>query len=518
MSNTTATAIVLEAVRQIWQDSLCCDANDRDTLVGLGGTSIQGLQIVSQVCDRFGVRVPVLSIFRCDLAEFSAVVADAQPIEALADDGVPARVAPAPVSFAQQRLWLAHQRLPEQPDQNLAYAFCIHGALDENALSQAVSELLRRHAALRVVLVPGREGPVQRVRAAEPIQLITEPVAVRDFQTHARAEARQSFDLAQGPLIRFRLIGSAQCRVLLITIHHAVTDRHSTMILLRELGEFYDAYHQRRQPASPAVPDYAVLDFARDQRKRYAAGISADEREFWREFLPNGMCPFVSPTDSGQSGETSWARVEVPAALRESLSALGRRQDATLFMTLLALWQLALVQLSGHTEGTVTIPVSGRHLLAADARDAVGYFANHLLVPVSVAPEVTVDELIAQVRATALQAYAHQDTPAELLLDQLEPDAEPNRGSLWANRFGVEEGSFDTALALPGLQVEAVSVPHGIGRFDLEMQVETITTGLRVTLLWRESRYTEDQAHTLLKTYLEGLYAAVDGSDAGNGN
>ncbi|BDT92415.1 dimodular nonribosomal peptide synthase [Nocardia sputorum] len=498
---------LVETTREIWEDTLCCDVHDDDTMIELAGTSLHALQINGRILAEFGVRLPVQAVFECTLREFADEVANAVNLVVDAESAIPVDSSEqAPLSAAQRRLWFVDRLFPGIPDYNVTLAYRLTGSLDESALDRAISTLIKRHPILTVAFADADGDPVQQMRPTDAVHLTAEQVSEADVRQIARAEARRPFDLSRGPLIRWRLLATGESHVLVVIIHHAVTDRHSTRILLRDLGLLYDSYtSQIAPPQQPVGPDY--LDYARWQRNRFDDEKIASDLAFWRGFLPDGLRPFSLARMGGSAGETGRVRGIVTARLLDELKTLSTLHHATLFMTLLAVWELLLVRLSGQQEGVLTVPISARS--RPELRDMVGLFVNPLVLPVAVPLEFTFAQLLARVRANTLEALAHQELPIEKLVADLVENRSLQRDPLSAVKFTLEEGSVDAPLEMAGLQVTPLDVPDGIGRFDLGMEIAQSDDHLTLTVTWRDGLYNGATAEAILRRYIRLLEEVV---------
>ncbi|MEV0032714.1 amino acid adenylation domain-containing protein [Nocardia sp. NPDC050793] len=499
-----------DRVRAIWEDVLCCEVHEEQTLISLAGTSLQAMQILGRVQTEFGISVPVHLVFDTDLAAFTRIIAAAAHQGAKTADSSPiGERFRAPLSPAQQRLWFVDKMFPGRADYNVALAFRVTGALDTHVLAEALTDLTEAHPVLRIAITDSAAGPTQQVRRTAPIALHAEPVDEADVTAIVRDEARAPFDLTGGPLFRVRLLRTAADHILLLSFHHVVTDRHSTRILLRDLARYYDL-RRRGTPPPPVAPGPGYLDYALRHRDLFDVHDREAELDFWTRLLPHGLRPFemiaagdVLVDDGDESGRL---RVVVPAHLRHRLTALARQHNATLFMTLLAAWELLVTRLSGQYEGTMTVPVAGR--LDPDWEDTVGLFASPLVWPITVVPEQSFIALLGHVRQTAMAVYAHQELPVEQVVAHFGSARSVQRDPLAAIKFTLEEGAA-AVLDLPDLRVETLEVETGIGRFDLGMEMEDIDGTLTATLTWRHGRYTNDTAQSILHRYLQVLECVV---------
>ncbi len=324
-----------------------------------GGHSLLATRVVSRVRTALGVELPLRAVFEAPTVAGLAARADALLREisgAQAPPLVPVpRDRPLPLSFAQQRLWFVDRLQPGSPAYNMPYRFRLRGALDVRALERSLAEIVRRHESLRTRFATAGEEPVQVVGAAGPVPIPLTDLRGVDAEREVRRlmdeEAARPFDLAAGPLLRTTLVRLADEEwVLLVTLHHAVSDGWSMGVLTREVSEAYAAFTEGRDPDLPELPvQYA--DYAVWQRGWLSGETLEAQLGWWRERLA-GAPPLLElptdrprPTTQGERGES--VGVALPAETSRALRAIARREGATLFMTLLAAWQLLLSRYVG---------------------------------------------------------------------------------------------------------------------------------------------------------------------------
>jgi len=400
-----------------------------------------------------------------------------------------ARLDTFPTSYAQQRLWLLEQVLTTGAVYNASHTLRLKGVLEVSALERALAEVVQRHESLRThfALVDG--APMQVVTSRLSVRLAAEEVAgeAQAF-VMAQAEAQRGFDLARGPLWRARLLRlSADEHWLQLTLHHIVTDGWSTQVLMRELSQLYAAY--RAGEASPLAPlPVQYADYAVWQRQWLEGAVLARQLAYWREALAE-LPVLELPTDRRRPVVSSYRGGRVafvlPAALTSALKALGRREGATLFMTLLAAYQVLLSRYSGQDDVAVGVASAGRS--RPEVEGLIGFFVNMLVLrgDLSGAPSFSV--YLARVRERALAAYAHQDIPFEKLVEELAPKRDLSRNPLFQVSL-VLHNMPASEWALPGLTVARVEgVSSERAKFDL-----TLSLGERAGELHGAFEYAED--------------------------
>jgi thioesterase domain-containing protein/acyl carrier protein len=495
----------------IWGELLGIDRiGIHDNFFDIGGHSLLALQVIAHVEKRLGRKVPVALLFQfptvAQLARFaSEEEATDVAIECRTDATAP------PLSFGQQRFWFIDQWEPGNPAYNTTLAFRIEGRLDPAALDRSLTELVRRHEALRTTYA---------LRDEALVQLIAEPAAVtarRASAANGSAEvsdpdaielmtemATEPFDLRRGPLWRTALLRLAPQRHLLVmTIHHSVFDGWSIAVLARELFTLYAAF-AAGQP-SP-LPELAVqyADFAIWQRQQLHGDRLDRQLEYWRHQLAN--LPILDlPTDYARPPKQTFAgavhEVALPLALADALRTLSRDEGATLFMTLLAAFHTLLHRYTGQTDLVVGTPIAGR--TRTELEPLIGFFVNMLVLRADAGGDPSFRTLLRQIKQGAIDAFTHQDVPFEKLVEALQPPRDPSRNPLFQVVFALQNAPRWTAT-LPDLAITTVEPPKPTTRFDLEVYVHE-RGGLRAQFVYNTALFTADTIgrlaghfHTLL--------------------
>jgi len=349
--------------------------------------------------------------------------------------------------------------------------------LSVEALRRTFEEIVRRHEGLRTNFASRRGRPVQVITAPTPRPLpLVELVGMggAGLRRLLRREAARPFDLERNPLLRtilFRL--DDREHVLLLVMHHIVSDAWSMGILVRELGLLYAAFRSAPEtPAGLSEPAIRYADFAVWQRQWLSGPVLEQQLGYWKSRLA-GTPPLELPADRGRPPVRSYRgglrTFRLPAATVGELRRLSRREGTTLFMTLLAAFQVLLSRCSGQTDVAVGTPIANRGV--REIEDLVGFFVNTLVLRTELRPELRFRELLARVRDQALGAYAHQDLPFEYLVDELEVERDLSRTPLFQVMFALQN-AFAGELRLPDLRVEPEPVETGTSKFDLTLAID----------------------------------------------
>ena len=381
----------------------------------------------------------------------------------------PARIGPAArgeraaLSFAQLRLWFVEQMGASDGAYHLPKRLRLRGALDREALHRALECLVARHETLRTTLVQGGDEPRQRIappeehafRLAED-ELGGAPDVEAALRRVMEEEARAPFDLERGPLFRGRLVRLApEDHVLLLTMHHIVSDGWSMGVLTRELGALYEAFRRGEGDPLPPLPiQYA--DYAAWQRRLVKGEVIQQQAEYWKGVLAGAPERLALPTDHARPAEQDHAgaavRLELDEALTAALKALARRHGATLFMTVLAGWAAVLSRLSGQEEVVVGTPTANRG--QEEIEGLIGFFVNTLALRLDLSGNPGVAELLARVRARVLEAQQNQDIPFEQVVEAVQPVRSLSYDPLFQVTFAWHNNPAGGGLSSPGLQWE----------------------------------------------------------------
>ncbi|HLL47706.1 MAG TPA: amino acid adenylation domain-containing protein [Longimicrobiaceae bacterium] len=411
-----------------------------------------------------------------------------------ADEGEPDAIprrgedGPAPLSPAQQRLWLVEQVSPGGALYAVSDAAGLAGPLRVPALRAALGEVVRRHESLRTVFGLRGGAPVQVVRPPAPlplplVDLCAVPPAAREAEARRRLtlEVRRPFDLERGPLFRALLLRLAEEEhVLLVCMHHIVSDGWSLGVLQRELSALYGAF-SRGEPSPLAEPPLQYADYAVWQRERLTVAALEGQLAWWRERLAGAPELLELPTDrprpAVQSFRGALEALTLPAELRESLRALGRAEGATLYMVLLAAFQALLARHGAGEDVVVGSPVAGRG--RPETEGLVGFFVHTLVLRGDLSGDPTFRELLARVRESALGAFAHADVPFERLVEEVAPGRSLSHQPLVQVVFALQSAPGGTR-ALGDLRVRPVPFETGAARFDLGVYAGETEGGIRL--------------------------------------
>ncbi len=427
----------------------------------------------------------------------------------------------APLSFAQQRIWFIDQLQPGNSAYNNLDAFRLTGRLNVAALEQTINEVVKRHEALRTTFPTVNGQPVAVI-----IQTLSVPLPVIDLshvpaagreaegQRLVREQAQRPFDLAHGPVLRTTLLRLGEDdHILVLALHHIVSDGWSGGVLFQELTTLYEAFAVGKPSPLPELPvQYA--DYAVWQRGWLQGEVLEKQLAYWKERLTGAPPVLELPTDHPRPAVQSFrgARQSVTLSknLTDALRILSQRESATLFMTLLAAYQTLLYRYSNQEEIVVGSPIAGR--TRPETEGLIGLFVNTLVLHTDLSEDPSFRELLSRVREVALGAYAHQDVPFEKLVEELQPERSLSHAPLFQVMF-ILQNAPRSALDLSGLTLQSLEFDSGTAQFDVSLSVVEVAEGLQAKFEYNTDLFDAATITRMLKHFqvlLEGVVANPD--------
>jgi hypothetical protein len=407
---------------------------------------------------------------------------------------------PVPLSFSQQRLWFLDQLMPDSAQYNEPLlALRLTGELDSDALQWTINEIVRRHESLRTVFQDIDGEPVQLINPPAPVPLTLVdlrhlPAGPREAEMRRLAlqESQHVFNLARGPLLRFTLIRMDEAEhVILLEIHHIVTDGWSNRILMSEVTELYRAFINGRPSPLPELPvQYA--DFAVWQKQWLQGEVLENLLAYWKRQLGHNLPVLKLPTDHArpQSQTFNGASQDVllPQKLCDELKALAQSENATLFMILLAAFMTLLYRYTGQEDMAIGSPVANRS--RSETEKLIGFFVNTLVLRADLSGNPKFSDFLSRVREVATGAFSHQDLPFEKLVEVLQPERDLSRQALFQVLFvlhnyphvnlDIEGRSGAGATAQSSeqmkslLRISGIEVENDISKFDLALAMSEL--------------------------------------------
>ncbi|MGW2746442.1 amino acid adenylation domain-containing protein [Streptomyces sp. NPDC001450] len=463
-------------VAEVWADVLGLDRiGIDDSFFDLGGHSLLATMAVSRIAQRLDREIELRTVF-----EHPTVRGFAPRVAAARASGttevVPVdRTRPLPLSFAQERLWFLDRTSDRGDSYLLWYCWRVRGGLDRTAWQQALDDLVERHEVLRTALIESDGRPVQEICEPVRVPLHWEPApAAPDEQARlaavrqrAAAFATRRFDLARPPLLRAGVWElTPDDHVVVLALHHAVTDGWSKGVLLDELALHYRARRTGEPAPLPPLP-VQYGDFAVWQRDRADSGALEPQLAYWERTLkaaPALELPTDRPRPSVFTGRGGAVEVDLPAGLADRVDEYARERGATRFMVLLAAAQAVLARWSGQTDVSVGTPVAGRGRL--ELEPLVGFFVNTVVLRTDLSGRPTFAGLVDRVRDVVLGAFDHQEVPFERVVERLRPERDLSRNPLFQVMVDVQDASTGGS-GLPGTDATGFELPWSSAKFDL---------------------------------------------------
>ena len=495
----------------IWCELLTADrvAAD-DDFFALGGHSLLATRLLARLREAFGVELPVRTLFEHPgLADLAGEIERAMQPAAARHPAIPALPRPAgrtggaacpfelPPSFSQERLWFLDQLLAGSPAYNVPILLELRGPLAPAALAGALTEVARRHEALRTTFA---EAGLQVIAPPAPFPLpLVDLAGLAELRRHTEAErlgaaeARRPFDLARGPLIRGTLLRTAaQQHAALVSLHHIICDGASMGVLLAELAVLYQVLAPAGTAPPPAFPVFPIpalpalpiqyADFAVWQRSWLTGEVLEGQLRYWRRQLAGAPAALDLPVDRPRPAAQSFRGAQVARLfspeLSAELAAVARRQAVTPFMVLLAAFQTLLGRLSGQDDVLVGSPIANRP--RPETEGLIGLFVNTLALRGELAGDPTAADLLARVRETCLGAYAHQDLPFDRLVEDLHLERDLSRPALVSVLLVEQNVSLD-ACRLGEVTLTPRDLATSTAKFDLTLLVGHLGPHLRAT-------------------------------------
>ncbi|MBX8563946.1 amino acid adenylation domain-containing protein [Pseudomonas cichorii] len=510
------------ALAELWQNLLKVEQVGReDHFFELGGHSLLAIQLISQMRQQLSIELDLAELFaHPTLADLAHIAASAGK-SSLPDITLADRDADLPMSFAQQRLWFLAQMEGASEAYHMPAGLRLRGVLDASVLQSALDRVVERHEALRTRFVPhATEQAVQVIDAKgagfilKRIDLSGQADAELQMQTLARQEALTPFDLERGPLVRGTLIRLGETEhVLLVTLHHIISDGWSIGVLTREVAALYDALRQgHADPLSPLALQYA--DYAAWQRRWLTGEVLEKQSRYWKETLADAPALLTLPTDRPRPAEQSYSGASLPVTfdedLTQALKALGQRHGTTLYMTVMSAWAALLSRLSGQDEVVIGSPMANR--TRAEVEPLIGFFVNTLAIRVDTSGQPDVGSLLAQVKARTLAAQRHQDLPFEQVVEIVNPFRSLSHTPIFQAMLSWQDAGVGQA-ALGELQLEDLGLLNDIAKFDLSLDLGENNGRLSGNLEYATALFDEATAQRYLG-YLERVLRAMAADDS----
>lgn len=465
-----------------------------------------------------GASGPVKNLNELSASERAALVMrlKKKPADTTPGQTIPRRKDSGPVtlSFAQQRLWFIEQL--GNSNYIVPATSRLTGKLDVPALERSLNEIVRRHEALRTTFSTIDGQPMQviapRLALTIPVldlsRLPADELAVETRRL--REEALRPFKLDRGPLVRASLLRLAEEEhLLLLAMHHTVSDGWSLGVFISELATLYEAFVAGKTPSLPELPiQYA--DFAVWQREWLSGEVLDRQLAYWKEQLTDNPPVLELPTDRPRpavpTGEGSFIINRISQELTEALKELSRREGVSLYMTLLAAFKALLARYAGQDQVVVGTPIANRNWM--DIENLIGFFVNTLVLRTDLSGNPPFSQLLGQIREVTLGAFAHQDVPFEKLVEELQPERDISRTPLFQVMFSLQNAPMPP-LELAQVTMTLLQDDGTTSQFDLTLDVSEQTDGMELLLEYSTELFERSTAQRILTHFTNLLESIV---------
>src|SRR5262245_23269046 len=517
---------VEEVLAAIWSGVLGIErVGVHDNFFELGGHSLLATQVIARIRESVGVELPLRLIFEeptvAQLADRLSHSISGEKTSPLPPLKPRSERAYAPLTFAQQRLWFIDQLAPGNRAYNVPVALCLEGELRIDVLEKSLTEICRRHEALRTTFSVFNGKPCQVIHRAEAVALpLIDFCELGDIERREGARllaakvSTHAFDLTEYPLFRVLLVRTRPLEhILLFSTHHINSDGWSMGVLVREMTLLYTAY-LNGEPPPLSEPPIQYADYAAWQREWLQGEVLERQKGYWLDQF-EGIVPVLElPTDrprpmiQGFRGARTFRRISPD--LTKAVKGLSKQEGCTLFMTLLAAFGTLLSRYSSQDEVVIGTPIANR--TQVEVENLIGLFANTLAIRIRPSSSKTYRELLAQTREATLGAYCHQDLPFELLVEQLRIERDLSHHPLFQVMFAFQNMPQE-ALQLPGLKMSLLTADSASAKFDLWLSIEESDDDLSAVLEYDTELFDGETIGRLL-----GHYCALLESATGNPN
>ncbi|MCM3341114.1 amino acid adenylation domain-containing protein [Paenibacillus sp. MER TA 81-3] len=479
-----------------------------DQFFEAGGHSLLATQLISNIHDVFSIELPIHTVFakpvlremahEIRLLQEDAGTGAAQqeivPLNRTGDYRVP-------LTSAQQRMWFLQKLDEAQTAYLIPGVLSLEGPLDMDALQLSLQEIIRRHDSLRATIHLENGSPVAAIRADVTFQLEVKDCTEEDAWQWMHAECCRPIYFSND-LYRITLLHTGDNRhYLVMVLHHIMTDGWSMGIIMNELRQLYAGQVEKKRVELP-YPPLAYSDYALWEQSWLDSDSYQQQLRYWTGMLRKPIPPLTLPSDYPRSPVQSYRGkricLQLPQALSEPLMALGQRHNCTLFMTLIAIFNLLLYRLSGASDIAVGVPIAGRNQQNLDK--VVGLFVNTLLLRTDLSGEPDFTRLLMQIRETAIGAYAHQDMPFEKLVETLRPDRDLSRSSMFQVMFNMLNIPPVTA-EFSGLTAQIVDMDEHDSKCDITLYAQENADGIHLEMVYAADLFREERAAEMLAQF-----------------
>ena len=514
---------------EIWQDVLELDqVGITDDFFELGGHSLLAVRLVSQIRKAFAMELPISDVFDYPTVRQLAERLSGEPRGDLLPPvaAISPRPEHIPLSFSQERLWFI-DRLEGSTQYHIPAVLRLKGNLSEKALTYALGMIITRHEVLRTVISEDEEGRgYQHIMSESGWSLTVEDQTSnkrdkKSLEQHIQQLIKAPFDLSKDYMLRAHLIRlEDENHILAVTMHHVASDGWSKSVLVREMAELYASCQEGRPTNFAVLPALEVqyADYSIWQRNYLQGAVLENKISYWKEKL-EGVAALQLPADHNrpaiQRSRGTTLSFKINPELSSALMGLSQHQGATLYMTLLAAFKVLLYRYTGQEDICVGTPVAGRNQYELEG--LIGFFVNTLALRSRVRWDISFIELLEEVKATTLEAYAHQEIPFEKVVDAVVKERDMSRNPLFQVLFTLQNTPDVPELKLDDLLLTAESREHTTSKFDISLFIRETNTGILGTIEYSTDLYRAETIERMISLYinlLESIASSPDGQVA----
>lgn len=444
-----------------------------DNFFELNGDSLNLSQLASRIVDKFHIKLPITTLFEnptlASMGQAISLELQHQGGMKLCHEVSKQKSQDFPLSLAQQRLWFLEQLEGPSGTYNMPCAMALNGKLDKKALQAALVAIVRRHDVLRTVFKKSPQGVLQVINESFDVSIEVIKTTEEALEDLLRTKSLVPFDLEQGPLFRVCLYELTNTQhILLINMHHIITDGWSQRVFAKEFAAFYEAeVLNLAYPLPPLKRQYA--QYALEQQK---VGLSSSQA-YWQSRLANPPLPLEFPTDRTRPSIQTYNGASVdfvlPKSLVQQLSSRAKEEKTTLFMLVFAAFNVLIYRYTGREDILIGSPIAGRQQL--DLESLIGFFVNTLVIRTQLQGDTPFNELLESVKKTLLEAMHHQELPFDKLVEALQPERSLSHTPLFQIEFAWQN-AFDMSLKLPDLDAKLYPLQSAVAKFDMTFYMQ----------------------------------------------
>jgi amino acid adenylation domain-containing protein len=513
-------------IADIWRDLLGIDNISKDSnFFELGGDSVCASQVLMRLSDQMGIILSLGDLFENPtLADISKLVASHS---GLVDGTMDFKMEHIPrekhllLSRGQKRLWFLSKLEPDSPAFNLALGIRVEGRLDIDILKKSINSVIERHESLRTTFVD--EDGEGRALINDHKEVNLEYIDANKIEGGEKAAFNKikkataiPFDLESGPLTRWYLLHLADdVHVLVYNVHHIVFDGWSLGVVLKEIGLFYDAYDQNKEPELPEL-NIQYVDCAVWLEKWLKSNKLEPQIAYWTDQLKGQLpvleLPFDRPRPQIPSYSGSLESFELPPTLSEKIKSLSKNEESTYFMLFLAAFKILLFRYSGQNDIIVGTPVANRNHI--EMEKIVGFFINMLALRSDLSGNPTFQEFLKQIRKTSVDAFANQDLPFEKLVDILKPSRDLSIHPVYQVMFAFHNFSFPP-VKLSHIKMQNTMIDRGASQLDLWLSLWKEGPGFKGMIEYSSELFDQSAISQMINNYVTLLESIVEDPQLG---